>query len=202
MKLIRRILKWISALLLVVVLAGGLFLFIAYWRSTNDCYSTAGAPAHPMKAIRFCEYGPPEVLAVHEIEKPVPNDDEILVRVRAASSNAADSHRLRGGFVTRPFSGMRNATNTRAGTYHRGVVEEVGRNGTDFKAGDEVVGARNGALAEYICARADRAVMSKPENVTFEQAGAVTVAGLTALQGLRDTGELKAGQKVLINGAS
>jgi NADPH:quinone reductase-like Zn-dependent oxidoreductase len=202
MKLVKRILKWTGIAILVVVLAGGLFLFVAYWRSTNDCDSTAGAPAHPMKAIRFCEYGPPEVLAVHEIEKPVPNENEILVRVRAASINAADGHKLRGGFLTRPFSGMRKPKNTRAGTDYAGVVEGVGRNVTDFKAGDEVFGGRNGALAEYICARADRAVVSKPANVTFEQAGAVAVAGLTALQGLRDTGQLKAGQKVLINGAS
>ena len=201
MRFIRRIFKWTSIVLLVLALAGGLFLFIAYWRSTNDCDSQV-APIHPMKAIRYCEYGPPDVLTLHEIEKPVPNENEILIRVRAVSINAADGHKLRGGFLIRPFSGMRKPKNTRAGTDYAGIVEAVGRNVTDFKPGDEVFGGRNGSLAEYICARAARAVMAKPANISFEQAGSAAVAGLTALQGLRDTGRLKAGQKVLINGAS
>jgi NADPH:quinone reductase-like Zn-dependent oxidoreductase len=155
-----------------------------------------------MKAVRYCEYGPPDVLKVDVIEKPVPNDDELLIRVRAASVNAADGHKLRGGFISRPFTGMRKPKNTRAGTDYAGVVEVVGRNVKDFKPGDDVFGGRNGALAEYVCARADRAVVVKPANISFEQAGSVAIAGLTALQGLRDTGHLKAGQKVLINGAS
>jgi len=109
---------------------------------------------------------------------------------------------MRGGWIGRPFSGMRKPKNIRFGTDFAGVVEGVGKNVTDFKPGDEVFGARNGAVAEYICVKADRAVVMKPSNVTFEQAGSVAVAGLTALQGLRDKGHIQSEQKVLINGAS
>ncbi|HVF70295.1 MAG TPA: NAD(P)-dependent alcohol dehydrogenase [Chthoniobacterales bacterium] len=195
---IRRVIKWTFG---VVFFGLVLWLFVAYWTSTNDC-NVRSALTHPMKAVRYCEYGPPDVLKVDVIEKPVPNDDELLIRVRAASVNAADGHKLRGGFISRPFTGMRKPKNTRAGTDYAGVVEVVGRNVKDFKPGDDVFGGRNGALAEYVCARADRAVVVKPANISFEQAGSVAIAGLTALQGLRDTGHLKAGQKVLINGAS
>jgi NADPH:quinone reductase-like Zn-dependent oxidoreductase len=97
---------------------------------------------------------------------------------------------------------MRKPKNIRFGTDFSGVVEAVGKNVTNFKLGDEVFGAKNGAVAEYICVKAERAVVMKPSNVTFEQAGSVAVAGLTALQGLRDKGHIQAGQKVLINGAS
>ena len=102
----------------------------------------------------------------------------------------------------RPMSGMRKPKNTRFGTDFAGVVEAVGKNVTDFKRGDEVFGAKNGAVAEYICVKADRAIVIKPSNITFEQAGSVGVAGVTALQGLRDKGHIQVGQKVLINGAS
>ncbi len=102
----------------------------------------------------------------------------------------------------RPMSGMRKPKNIRFGTDFAGVIEAVGKDVTNFKPGDEVFGAKNGAVAEYICVNADRAVVTKPSNVTFEQAGSVAVAALTALQGLRDQGHIQAGQKVLINGAS
>jgi NADPH:quinone reductase-like Zn-dependent oxidoreductase len=97
---------------------------------------------------------------------------------------------------------MRKPKNTRFGTDFAGVVEAVGKNVTDFKSGDEVFGAKNGAVADYVCVKADRAIVMKPGNVTFEQAGSVGIAGITALQGLRDKGRIQAGQKVLINGAS
>jgi len=100
------------------------------------------------------------------------------------------------------MGGLRKPKSTRFGTDFAGVVEAVGKNVTDYKPGDEVFGARNGAVADYICVKADRAIVMKPGNVTFEQAGSVGVAGLTALQGLRDKGRIQAGQKVLINGAS
>jgi NADPH:quinone reductase-like Zn-dependent oxidoreductase len=196
---LKRIVKR-SALALLVILV--IWFQIAYWTSTNDCDQKTGAPVHPMKAIRACEYGSPDdVLKLEEIEKPIPKDNEILVRVRAASLNAVDGHMLRGG-VGRLFFGLRKPKATRVGTDYSGIVEATGKNVTDFKPGDEIFGGRNGALAQYICARADRSVVLKPANVNFEQAGAAAVAGLTALQGLRDTGHLKAGQKVLVNGAS
>ena len=104
--------------------------------------------------------------------------------------------------MMRPMSGMRKPKNTRFGTDYAGTIEAVGKDVTNFKSGDEVFGAKNGAVAEYVCVKADKAVVLKPANITFEQAGSVAVAGLTALQGLRDKGHIQSGQKVLINGAS
>jgi len=195
---IRRIFKW-TALTIFIALA--VWLFIAYWTSTNDCEQITKNPAHPMKAILSCEYDVGNLQA-REIEKPTPADNEVLVRVRAASVNPVDGHMIRDSWLARLFSGMRKPTNTRFGTDFAGVVESVGKSVTDFKAGDEVFGAKNGAVADYICVKAARAIVLKPANVTFEQAGSVGVAGLTALQGLRDKGHIQAGQKVLINGAS
>ena len=198
MKLVKRIVKWTVAVILLVLVG---WLFIAYWTSTNDCNRNSATPTNPMKAIFSCEYGV-ENLQLQEIEKPTPKDNEVLVRVRAASINPVDGHLIRGAWLMRPMSGMRKPKNTRFGTDFAGVVEAVGKDVSNFKPGDEVFGAKNGAVAGYICVNADRAVVMKPANVTFEQAGSVGVAGLTALQGLRDKGHIQAGQKVLVNGAS
>jgi len=195
---IKRFLKWSAA----VIFAGlVLVTFVAYWRSTNECDRNAATPSNPMKAILNCEYGVGN-LQLRELEKTAPMDNEVLVRVRAASINPVDGHMIRGSWLMRPMSGLRKPKNTRFGTDFSGVVESIGKNVTNFKSGDEVFGAKNGAVANYICVKADRAVVMKPNNVTFEQAGSVAVAGLTALQGLRDKGHIQAGQKVLINGAS
>ena len=175
--------------------------FVAYWRSTNDCDRNTASPTNPMKAILHCEYGGPEVLKVEEVEKPVPNDNQVLVRVRAASVNPLDLT-IRGLLLLRPLSGLRKPKDTRLGVDYAGTVEAVGKNVTNFKPGDEVFGGKTGAFAEYICVLADRAVVLKPANMTFEQAASVPVAAITALQGLRDKGKIQAGQKVLINGAS
>src|SRR5881392_1072925 len=198
MKLVKRIVKWTVAVILLVLVG---WLFIAYWTSTNDCNQSAVAPSNPMKAIMNCEYGV-DNLQLRELEKPAPMHNEVLVRVRAASINPVDGHMIRGSWLMRPMSGMRKPKNTRFGTDFSGMVEAVGKNVTKFKPGDEVFGAKNGAVADYICVKADRAIVMKPNNITFEQAGSVAVAGLTALQGLRDKGRIQAGQKVLINGAS
>ncbi len=195
---IKRFLKW-SFLLILVVLIG--WVFIAYWMSTNDCNRNAATPRNPMKAIVNCEYGVGN-LQLRDLEKPSPNDNEVLVRVRAASINPVDGHLIRGAWPMRPMTGMRKPKNTRFGTDFSGVVEAIGKNVTNFKPGDEVFGAKNGAVADYICVKADRAIVMKPVNITFEQAGSVGIAGVTALQGLRDKGHIQAGQKVLINGAS
>src|SRR5436309_12437779 len=195
---IKRILKWSALAILLILFA---WFEFAYWTSTNDCDQKTGAPTHPMKAIRYCEYGPPdEVLKIEHVEKPVPNDNQILVRVRAVSLRFFDGGMLRGG-VGRLIFGLRKPKNTCPGSDFSGTVEAVGRNVTEFKPGNEVFGVRAGALSEYICVTASRAVVSKPGNVTFEQAASIPTA-LTALQGLRDTGHVKAGQKVLIYGAS
>jgi len=188
-----------TTLLILVALAA--WLFVAYWMSTNHCNRNSATPNNPMKAIVNCEYGI-ENLQLRELEKPTPSDNEVLVRVRAASINPVDGHLLRGALLMRPITGLRKPKNTRFGGDFAGVVEAVGKNVTNFKPGDEVFGAKRGAVADHICVPADRAAVLKPANVTFEQAGSVAIAGLTALQGLRDKGHIQAGQKVFINGAS
>jgi NADPH:quinone reductase-like Zn-dependent oxidoreductase len=193
----KRILKWSALAILVLLFA---WFQIAYWTSTNDCGRSISPGAERMKAIRYCEYGSPDVLKIEEIEKPVPKDDELLVRVRAASLNFIDAGLVRGPSVLRLMSGLRKPKFTGFGQDFAGVVEAVGSNVTEFKPGDEVFGGKRGSVAEYVCVRKDRVAL-KPSEITFEQAGAVKLAGLTALQGLR-TGKIHAGQKVLINGAS
>jgi len=196
---IKRILKWS---VLVILLALLVWFQIAYWTSTNDCGHTA-APTNPMKAIIYCDYGLANV-KLEEVEKPVPNDDQILVRVRAASVNPYDWHFVEGTpKILRMIGvGLRKPKDTRVGVDFAGTVEGIGKNVTQFKPGDEVFGGKGGAFAEYVCPRADRAVAIKPTNITFEQAASVNIAGITALQALRDKGKVQSGQKVLINGAS
>jgi len=154
------------------------------------------------KAIVYTKYGPPDVLQLKEIEKPTPKDNQVLVKVHAASVNPLDWHYMRGTpYFVRMLAGLRKPKVTRLGVDLAGQVEAVGRNIEQFKPGDEVFGACRGAFAEYGCASESRLVL-KPANVTFEQAAAVPVAAFTALQGLRDKGRIQPGQKILINGAS
>jgi NADPH:quinone reductase-like Zn-dependent oxidoreductase len=153
-----------------------------------------------MKAIVFEKYGLPDVLKLQEIEKPKPKDDEVLVKVRATSVNPAEWYAMVGIIVARAGSGWLRPKNPRLGTDFSGVVQTVGAAVTDFKPGDEVYGGRSGAFAEYICVKNSIAI--KPRNVSFEQAAAVPIAGLTALQGLRDYGHLQKGQSMLITGAA
>ncbi|MEY2564023.1 MAG: hypothetical protein QOH88_2216 [Verrucomicrobiota bacterium] len=197
---IKRILKRGALGLLVLLFAWFQF---AYWTSTNDCGRSIPAGAERMKAIRYCEYGAPDqVLKLEQVEKPVPNDNQLLVRVRAVSIRFFDGGMLGGSIPGRLLFGLRKPKNTCPGSDFAGTVVAIGKNVTEFKAGDEVFGVRAGALSEYICVRADRgAVVLKPSNATFEQAASIPTA-LVALQGLRDTAQVKAGQKVLINGAS
>jgi NADPH:quinone reductase-like Zn-dependent oxidoreductase len=154
-----------------------------------------------MKAIVYHNYGSPDALKLEDIEKPSAGDDEVLIKVRAASVNALDVGLLRHPFMRRIVSGLSKLKNNRPGRDVAGQVEAVGSNVTHFKPGDAVFGWCGGAFAEYACTSQSKLVM-KPENASFEQAAAVPVAGLTALQGLRDTGKVQPGQKVLINGAS
>lgn len=159
-----------------------------------------------MKAIVYTEYGSPDVLQFKEIEKPTPKEDEILIKVHASSINAADWRFMRATpFFARADAGLFKPKSTILGFDVAGQVEEVGRNVTKFKSGDEVFGEISqsglGAFAEYVCVRKKDLVL-KPTSVTFEEAASLPVAGLTALQSLRDKGQIQAGQKVLINGAS
>ena len=156
-----------------------------------------------MKAIVYHDFGSPDVLRLDEVEKPVPNDDQLLIKVRALSVNPLDWHFMEGvPYIARPLAfGFLKPTVTRLGVDYAGTVEAVGKNVTEFKPGDEVYGNRFGAFAEYVVATG-KALALKPASLTFEQAASIPVAALTALQALRDTGKIQPGQKVLINGAS
>jgi NADPH:quinone reductase-like Zn-dependent oxidoreductase len=156
-----------------------------------------------MKAIVYTKYGSPDVLQLKDVEQPTPKDDEVLIKIRAASVNAYDWHfltadifliRLMGGGLLKP-------KDSRLGADMAGRIETVGRNAKQFQPGDEVFGMVKGAFAEYASAP-ESALWLKPVNTSFDEAAAIPMAAITALQGLRDEGQIQAGQKVLINGAS
>ena len=200
MRTLKRLALWTAGAIFLALLA----LLIAYWTSSNDCdeHKTV-ASASRMKAITYCDYGSPEVLKLRDVDKPVPAEDQVLVRVRAASVNPLDWHYIRGEpYFMRFGAGLRKPKVTRLGVDFAGTVEAVGKNVKRFKPGDEVFGGRTGAFGEYVTVREDRAIALKPANVTFEQAASVPVAAITALQALRDKGKVRPGQKVLVNGAS
>jgi NADPH:quinone reductase-like Zn-dependent oxidoreductase len=172
--------------------------------SATSAVSAAPAARATMKAVAARAYGPPESLRLEDVDRPALAEDGVLVRVRASSVNPAEWYAVTGGFpivrlMTRslfrpkdPFPGVDFA----------GVVEAVGPTVTTFQPGDEVFGARSGAWAEYVHVTESRNIVHKPANVTFEQAASVGIAGFTALQGQRTSGQLQPGQRVLINGAS
>jgi NADPH:quinone reductase-like Zn-dependent oxidoreductase len=155
-----------------------------------------------MKAAVYTRYGPPDVVQIADVEKPVPRDNEVLIKVRAASLNPLDWHFMRGTpYAVRIIAGLRKPKFQGLGVDVAGQVEAVGTNVSQLKLGDEVFGSCKGAFTEYVCASESVLVM-KPADVTFEQAASVPVAAYTALQGLRDKGHIQAGQKVLVNGAA
>ncbi len=159
-----------------------------------------------MKAIVYTQYGSPDVLQLQEVAKPTPKDNEVLIKIQAASVNAADLHLLRADpFLIRLTSGLTKPKNTILGADIAGRVEAVGGSVKQFKPGDDVFGDISGCgwggFAEYVCAR-ENALVLKPANISFEQAAAVPMAAVTALQGIHHAGEIRPGQKVLINGAS
>src|SRR6516165_5105004 len=147
----KRIFKWLFRIVLILLIVAFLFVFVAYWRSTNDCGKTA-APTNPMKAIVYCDYGLAN-LKYQDIEKPVPNDDQILVRVRAVSVNPYDWHFIEGTpyFMRAMGIGLRKPKDIRLGVDFAGTVEAVGKNVTQYKPGDELFGGRDGAFAQYVC---------------------------------------------------
>jgi NADPH:quinone reductase-like Zn-dependent oxidoreductase len=155
-----------------------------------------------MKAIVCTKYGSPDVLQLNEVEKPIPKDHEVLIHIQAASVNPFDWHFIRGTpYLVRLQSGLRKPKEITVGADVSGVVEAVGKDVTEFQPGDKVFGTCSGAFAEYVCT-SEKGLVKKPDNLTFEQAAAVPIAAFTALQGIRDTGQVSPGQKVLINGAS
>ncbi len=155
-----------------------------------------------MKAAVYTNYGTPDVVQVAEVEKPVPNDDQVLIKVRAASVNPVDWRLMKGEpRALRIMPRLFRMPVGRPGVDVAGEVAAVGKNIKQFKAGDAVFGACPAAIAEYACAK-QSGIAIKPAEITFEQAASVNVAGLTALQGLRDKGKLQPGEKILINGAA
>jgi NADPH:quinone reductase-like Zn-dependent oxidoreductase len=191
----------VTAIVLVIILVP-LALVISH---DSPCVAPPAlrAGAQGMKAVAYRCYGSADVLKLETLEKPVPADDQLLVKVHAAAVNPLDFHYLHGTpYLVRLEAGIGAPTNPRLGVDFAGTVEAVGKNVSRFKPGDEVFGGRTGAFAEYVTVREDRSIAPKPQNVTFEQAASVPIAALTALQALRDKGKVQAGQKVLINGAS
>jgi NADPH:quinone reductase-like Zn-dependent oxidoreductase len=155
-----------------------------------------------MKAAVYSRYGPPDVVQITDVEKPVPNDKEVLIKIRAASVNPLDWHFMRGTpYILRIGAGLHKPKVTRLGVDLAGQVEGVGTNVTQFKPGDEVFGVCRGALAEYACT-VEQKLALKPVNLSFEDAASVPVAAITALQGLRDKGRIRPGHKVVVDGAS
>lgn len=196
----KRFFKWLFSLVLIVLVV---WFAYAYATSNNDYDQQTAAPKNPVKAVVYRDYGVAN-LKVANIEKPTPADDQILVRVHAASINPYDWHFIEGTpYVMRAFgTGLRKPKNIRLGADFAGTVEAVGKNVTEYKPGDEVFGGSVGAWGQYLCRRATGSVAPKPAAVSFEQAAALNIAGITALQAVRDKGKVQPGQKVLINGAS
>ncbi|HEX9987746.1 MAG TPA: NAD(P)-dependent alcohol dehydrogenase [Chloroflexia bacterium] len=156
-----------------------------------------------MKAVVYTKYGPPEVLQLKEVAKPTPTDDEVLIKIQAVSVNRSDWEALTGRPLWVRMLGLRKPRRQVLGSDIAGRVEEVGRNVTRFKPGDEVFGdiiGRMGGFAEYVCVRG-KTLALKPASMTFEEAAAVPQAAVIALQGIRDKGQVEPGQKVLVNGA-
>lgn len=155
-----------------------------------------------MQAIVYTKYGSSDVIQLKEVEQPTPKDNEVLIKVHAASVNPLDWHFMRGKpYVMRLQSGLRSPKNSTSGVDVAGQVEAVGKDVTEFQPGDNVFGVCNGSFAEYVCAF-EKSLVKKPNHLTFEQVAAVPVAAFTALQGLRNQGQIQSGQKVLINGAA
>jgi NADPH:quinone reductase-like Zn-dependent oxidoreductase len=156
-----------------------------------------------MKAIRYYTYGSPDVIKLQDVDMPEIADDCVLVRVKAASVNPLDWHYMRGTpYFIRTGAGLSRPKDNTLGVDLAGYVEAIGKNVTRFQPGDEVFGARGGALAEYVCVRENGVIQRKPANLTFEEAASVPVAGFTALQALRDKARVQPGHKVLVNGAA
>lgn len=195
-------------------IAGGFLLVLtvalsalAYTISHNSACEPAPAiagDAERMNAIVYRCYGSADVLEFEEVEKPVPGDNEVLVKIKAAAVNPLDWHYMRGSpYIMRLIgAGIGKPEDTRLGVDFAGTVEAVGSGVTGFKPGDDVFGGASGAFAEYVTIAEDRGLVLKPANISFEQAASVPIAALTALQALRDKGQIQPGQKVLINGAS
>jgi NADPH:quinone reductase-like Zn-dependent oxidoreductase len=191
-----------SILGLVVLALSALAVTISYNSGCTEPAPIAG-DAEQMNAVLYRCYGSAEVLKLEKAEKPKPADNEVLVKVHAAGVNPLDWHYMRGSpYLMRLMSGIGAPDDSRMGVDFAGTVEAVGKDVRQFKPGDNVFGGASGAFAEYVTIREDRALALIPDNQFVEQSAGVAIAGITALQALRDKGQLKPGQRVLINGAS
>ncbi|MGI9204074.1 MAG: NAD(P)-dependent alcohol dehydrogenase, partial [Woeseiaceae bacterium] len=200
MNLRYKIINGFLALLALAVVA--LAISISY---TSDCTPPPGVSAgtESMKAVVSRCYGGPEAVEYIDVEKPTAGPKDVVVAVKAAAVNPLDYHYMRGSpYLMRLSSGIGRPSDHRMGVDFAGVVTEVGSDVTKFAVGDAVFGGRSGSFAEYLQIPVDGAIAAKPENVSFEEAAAIGIAAITALQSLRDDGKLKSGEKVLINGAS
>jgi len=190
----------------ILIFLGAALSSLALVLSHNSACGPAPAVSDKtelMKAIVYRCYGSPAVLKFEDVEKPTPADDEVLIKVVAASVNPLDWHYMRGSpYIMRLGTGLGAPNSTSMGVDFAGTIEAVGKNVKRFKPGDEVFGGRSGAFAEYVTVSEDQALVLKPANITFEQAASVPIAAVTALQALRDKGKIEPGHKVLINGAS
>ena len=191
-----------GVLLLVVVTVAVLAVMLS---RDAPCGVAQPLPANTpsMQAAVYRCYGSPDVVKLEPVPRPTLDDDRMLVKVHAASVNPLDWHYMRGKpYIMRASAGMGTPEDIRLGVDFAGTVEAVGKNVQQFKPGDAVFGGADGSFAQYVKVRAAGSVAAKPANLTFEQAAAVPVAAITALQALRDEGKLQAGQRVLVNGAS
>lgn len=195
--------KLLNGSLLVLVLAAAALAFTLSHNSACQPPAAIADGATPVQAIIYSCYGPPEVLQLAQVAKPIPADDEVLVKIHAASVNPLDWHYMRGSpYFMRLMSGIGVPSEQRLGADYAGTVESIGSNVTKFKPGDAVFGGRTGAFAQYVVAGEDRSTAMKPANMTFEQAASLPIAAISALQAIRDAGKIRPGMKVLVNGAS
>ena len=200
MTLKTRIASGVLAVLIIVI--ASLAVALSYQSPCADVENSA-ATGKTMKAVMQRCYGSGAVLRLEDVARPVPADDEVLIKVRAAAVNPLDWHGTAGKpYIMRLSIGIGVPDDARMGVDFSGVVEAVGQQVTHFKPGDAVFGASGGAFAQYVKASEGQSIVRVPENMSFEQASAIPIAAITALQGLRDHGHVQAGQKVLINGAS
>ncbi|MBT8095501.1 MAG: NAD(P)-dependent alcohol dehydrogenase [Gammaproteobacteria bacterium] len=195
--------KILRIFLVVVALAvSGLAVVLSYTSPCPSEASESGSERTYSAAVSRC-YGSPDVIEIANVPKAEPGDDEVLVRVKAASVNPLDYHYMRGSpYIMRLEAGIGSPADERMGVDFAGVVEAVGSGVSKFKVGDEVFGGRSGAFGEYVTVRESRAIAHMPANVSFPEAAAVGIAGVTALQAVRDVGKVTPGDRVLINGAS
>ena len=192
--------RWL--LLIAVLVVGGFALTVSHNSPCPPAPEPAAGPGS-MMAVRYRCYGPPSVLSLERVPKPEIEDDMLLVKVAASSVNPLEWHFMRGEpYIMRMEAGFGAPKDARIGTDFSGTVEAVGKAVRNFKPGDEVFGGARGAFGEYVQVRENGAVVPKPANVTHEEAAAVPIAAITALQALRDQGKLRTGQRVLVNGAS